>query len=58
MENNVKVDVDDLIKWLNKNAGGRAGVSAADGMIAIFDQETGETMETLSVERHIVNNTK
>lgn len=47
--------VEELIEWLNANAGSRAGVGAADGVISVFDTETGDSLGELKVDRHLTN---
>ena len=51
-----KVNVEELIKWLKSNAGDWAGVSAANGIITVYNDETGETMASLDVDVHLLNN--
>ncbi|CAL2103068.1 protein of unknown function [Tenacibaculum sp. 190130A14a] len=49
------ITVEDLINWLNNNAGQRAGVMARDGVIGVFDDESQEVIGDINVETYLSN---
>lgn len=49
------ITVENLIKWLNNNAGPRAGIMSKDGVIGVFNDETGEVMADIKVDKYLTN---
>lgn len=47
------ITVEDLISWVNQNAGPRAGIMSKDGVIAVFDDETQEIINELEVDTYL-----
>ena len=55
MTNPVKISKEELVQWLNKHAGDWAGIYAKNGVIGIFDHETGEHLAEISVDTMLTN---